>query len=332
MSLPEKFDITQQLIELWLADRDFTADALLCFRSGMSNDVSNIKLLKSVIPLCLASRGKYQTYYFREATKAVSLSPFNHYIITPNYLVLLSEDLSTAQISEDKELIDFYTKYFRNLLNYCDPLVKCSSNILEILGEHIENTQPDSLNVMMPQPCPGRYITPDVIQKYMNNDTMPYKEMFDLVEQHFSVLRQISGTYQTVFSEEGLTNLIETCSMADLPPQYVPPLEKKDIKQMLTYLYREIEKGTVKGIIVKPSALQLPDYISIYVNSNGLHIYTTNAFVYGAYCCNLHICEKSVTRVFTDFMEALPKTTLVYEKEDALKLLKHHISEIDTRY
>ncbi len=330
MSLPEKFDITQQLIELWLANRDFTADALLYFRSGMPNDVSNIKLLKSVIPLCLASRGKYQTYYFHESTKAVSLSPLSHYIITPNYLVLLSEDLSAAQIIEDKELIELYAKYFKKLLNYCDPLVKCSSNIIEVLGEYIENTAPDSLNIMMPQPCPGRYITPDVIRKYMNNDTMPYKEMFDLVEQHFSVLRQISGTYQTVFSEEGLTDLIETCSMADLPPQYVPPLEKKDIKQMLIYLYKEIEKGTVQGIIVKPSALQLPDYISIYVNSNGLHIYTTNSFVYGAYCCNLHICEESVTRVFTDFMKTLPKTTLVYNKEDTLKLLKHHISEIKT--
>lgn len=328
--LPEKLDLTMELMELWLAQKEFTVDALLCFHAEHDSVVKNLQLLRSVIPLCLASRGSYRPYYFCEAPKTATMSPMSYYIITQHYLIQISEDLSIAQIRNDRELIEFYSGFFHNLLECCDPLVYCDSNILEVLQEYISNTSPDSLQVMMPQPCPGRYITPDVIRKYMHNDMMPYKEMFALVEHHFSVLRQITGTYQTVFTEKGLLDLIHTCSMVDLPPQYVPPLEPQDIRQMLRYLYEEIDKGTVQGILVRPTSLQLPDYLSIYVHpKTGLHIYTTNAFVYGAYCCNIHIAEESICRIFSDFMRSLAGSHLVYSKEETLELLAQHISEME---
>ena len=308
MYVPEKLDLTMELMELWLAQCDYSVDALLCFYSNHTSGSKNIQLLRSVIPLCLASRGSYRPYYFCETPKAAALSPMSYYIITPHYLIQLSEDLSMAQIRDDTELIEFYQGFFRNLLECCDPLVRCNSNILEVLQEYISNTSPDSLQIMMPQPCTGRYITPEVIRKYMHNGSMPYKEMYNLVEHHFSVLQQINGTYQTVFTEKGLQDLITTRTMMDLPPQYVPPLENQDIRQMLRYLYDEIDRGSVQGMLVRPTSLQLPDYLSIYVHpKTGLHIYTTNAFVYGAYCCNIHIAEASICRIFYGLCSHLPE-------------------------
>lgn len=330
MYVPEKLDLTMELMELWLAQCDYSVDALLCFYSNHTSGSKNIQLLRSVIPLCLASRGSYRPYYFCETPKAAALSPMSYYIITPHYLIQLSEDLSMAQIRDDTELIEFYQGFFRNLLECCDPLVRCNSNILEVLQEYISNTSPDSLQIMMPQPCTGRYITPEVIRKYMHNGPMPYKEMYNLVEHHFSVLQQISGTYQTVFTEKGLQDLITTRTMMDLPPQYVPPLENQDIRQMLRYLYDEIDRGSVQGMLVHPTSLQLPDYLSIYVHpKTGLHIYTTNAFVYGAYCCNIHIAEASICRIFYGFMQSLAGSNLVYSKADTLQLLAQHIAEME---
>ncbi len=330
MFLPEKLDLTMELMELWLAANDFTVDTLLSFHTRQTSGVRNIRLLRSVIPLCLASRGNYRPYYFCEAPKTATMSPMSYYIITPHYLIQMSEDLTMAQIRDDADLIDFYTGFFHNLLECCDPLVRCNANILEVLQEYISNTSPDSLQVLMPQPCPGRYITPAIIQKYMHNDTMPYREMFNLVEHHFSVLRQITGTYQTVFTEKGLQDLIHSCTMADLPPQYVPPLDPQDIRQMLRYLYDEIDKGSVQGILVRPNSLQLPDYLAIYVHpKTGLHIYSTNAFVYGAYCCNIHIAEESICKIFCDFMQSLAGSSLVYSREDTLQILAQHIAEME---
>ena len=180
----------------------------------------------------------------------------------------------------------------------------------------------------MSQPCPGRYITPEIIQKYLNSDDMPYHPMYDLVEKHFSVLRQDQITYLTVFTEKGLSDLTQTHVLQDMPPQYVPPLEPDDIRQMLTALYKEISDGTISGLILRPTHLQLPDYLTLYVTSAGLHIYTTNAFVFGAYCCNIHIQEPSLCRIFTEFIKNLPGSPLVYTKEETLNLLKQYIAQL----
>ncbi len=46
---------------------------------------------------------------------------------------------------------------------------------------------------------------------------MPYHPMYELVEQHFSVLRQDQITYLTVFTEKGLSDLTQTCVLQDMP-------------------------------------------------------------------------------------------------------------------
>lgn len=97
---------------------------------------------------------------------------------------------------------------------------------------------------------------------------------------------------------------------------------------MLQALHDEIEHGTIQGLIVRPMNLQLPDYLSLYADSkSGIHIYTTNRFLFGAYCCNIHIYEESLCRVFLDFIQSLPGSPMVYSKEETLHLLEQYIAE-----
>lgn len=328
--IPDKLNITMELMELWLNERHFQVTELLSLRSVRNvTNRQNLEKLSSVIPLCLASRGNYKPYYFTEAVGALGVSPMCHYIITPDYLIQISEDLTTAQIRNDPELIIYYSNWFKTLIQNFDPLARCSSNIMEVLMEYIRGTSPDALQVIMSQPCPGRYITKNVIQKYLNSDDMPYDQMYQLVENHFSVLRQIEKNYVTIFTEKGLEDLIRSCVLQDMPPQYVSPLDAADIKSMLQSLYEEIDKGTVEGLIVRPTYLKIPDYLSFYMApETGIHIYTTNAFIYGAYCCDIHIAETSICKMFSDFVQGLPGSPMVYSKEETLGLLRQYIDRI----
>ena len=333
MFLPEKLDLTMEFMELWLNNHKFSVSELLRlyhFSNTLSSDPvrKNLKKLESVIPLCLASQGSYKPYYFTERFHALTLSPLMYYIITPSYLIQISEDLSTARISDDCELIIYYRRFFRERLQNCDLLTQFSSNILEVLQEYINGTSPDTLQVFMSQPCPGRYITPALIRKYLHSDDMPYQSMYALVEQHFSVLRKISQNYLTIFTEKGLSDLVHNGILEDMPPQYVPPLDSSDIRQMLQTLYLEISEGKISGFIVRSTHLQLPDYLSLYASPSGLHLYTTNAFVFGAYCCNIHIREPSLCKVFVEFIKNLPGSPLVYSQEETLHILKQYINQI----
>ena len=98
---------------------------------------------------------------------------------------------------------------------------------------------------------------------------------------------------------------------------------------MLTELYKETENGTITSLIVRPTVLQIPDYLSIYATSQtGLHLYTTNSFVFGAYSSDIHISDTSLCKVFTDFFTGLSGSPMVYSKEETLCLLKQYISLI----
>ena len=328
--LPRKLNLTIDFMESWLDNRIFEVHELLCFESGSYSAAQNLELLHSVIPLCLASRGQYKPYYFHETPKAVSLSPMGYYIISPHYLILFSEDLSTAQIHKEEDLLQYYRIFFKNLLLQCEPLTQCNSDMAGVLNEYITTAIPDSVHITMPQPCIGRYITQEMVEKYMNRYQVSLEEFLPLINQHFSLLRQVESNYYTLFTEEGLQDLIDNRICDDLPQQFVPFLDQEDIYAFIKQLYHEIENGTVIGLIARPTQLHLPNYLSIYINpQTGLHIYTTLKFVFGSYCCNIHITEESIRSLFLDFFHSLPESGLVYSKEDTLYLLKQHIAKME---
>ena len=102
-------------------------------------------------------------------------------------------------------------------------------------------------------------------------------------------------------------------------------------KDQLEYILvdKETEDGTITSLIVRPTVLQIPEYLSIYATSQtGLHLYTTNSFVFGAYSSNIHISDISLCKVFTDFFTGLSGSPMVYSKEETLCLLKQYISLI----
>ena len=148
-----------------------------------------------------------------------------YYIISPHYLILFSEDLSTAQILESEDLISYYRNFFKNLLLQCEPLTQCSSDMAEVLNEYISVAAPDSLHIIMPQPCIGRYIEHNIVKKYLNRSQLPLEPYLSLIDQHYSFLRQVESNYYTIFTEEGLQNLIESRTCDDSPKELIPYLD-----------------------------------------------------------------------------------------------------------
>ncbi len=131
----------------------------------------------------------------------------------------------------------------------------------EVLNEYISVAAPDSLHIIMPQPCIGRYISHNIVEKYLNRSQLPLEPYLSLIDQHYSFLRQVESNYYTIFTEEGLQNLIESRTCDDSPKELIPYLDQSDVCDFLKKLYQEIETGTVLGLIARPTQLHLPDYL-----------------------------------------------------------------------
>ncbi|MCD8050357.1 MAG: hypothetical protein LUE89_01590 [Clostridiales bacterium] len=331
MFLPRGLDLSQDLLELWMTGAQFHVEELFCSPVVTGNDCSqDIPLLERVIPLCLVSRGAYAPYYFRDRPGTMEVNPLNYYLITPRYMIHLSRDLSTAEVHTLKPLIRLFSDHFQRLLERCDLLTTCTSSILDVLRRYTELTSPDNSFFLLSQPCFGRYITSAFIQKYLRTDgTIPLETLSSVGEERFSLLRKVEKDYYTIFSEEGLQLFIDTGVLIEMPPEYVPPIEPADRLLFLTQLRREMEEGTVVGLIVRPSYLRLPDYLEVYVDAEGrIHFDTTNRFLYGAYCCDLRLSEEYLCRAFRQFFQSLPNSKMVYPKKDALRILDDGIGKL----
>lgn len=192
--LPPATDLTTTFMHLWRSGNHFIVDQIFCFSSIVGQDCTqSVQILQQIIPLCLSARDAYRPYYFYENPGPLSVNPLNYYIVTPHYLILLSEEQSTALILCSESLIDFYSKHFCNLLEYCESLITCSTTLTDILKISTDMIDRKSALYLMSQPCFGRYYTPQFITKYFQGGNNSTTKMYKAVEEHFSIVRDIEN-------------------------------------------------------------------------------------------------------------------------------------------
>ncbi len=326
MYLPPQLDLTDAFTTQWLSGKEFHAEQIFCFRAGMRNEVPNIRLLKQLLPLSIASRGKYKPYYFYSHSDAEKLTPFSYYIITPGHLVLLSENLSVAQIHSCKSVIDFYSCYFHGLVEKCETLTDYGTDVTDILNEYKRQDTPPTIRVISHHPCPNRYLDGDLIERYYGKE-IDDPQVLRIIENQAEFVRRIPGDFYSVFAEEGLRDFIDGSFATSKSKEFTPPPNVKDRQKLLKSFREGIDSGEVLGLMVRPTVLTLPENFGILVDEKcGIYLYTIDDFLSGTDTFFLHITEKSIVKVFLDFIHALPGSPMVYSKKDALKIIDKYVN------
>lgn len=322
------------LFRLWRSGRRFTAHqilALLPDHLGVSARLANLRQLNSLLPLSLASAGQYFAYYyFQHSTDPVSADPMPYYIAAPNLLIRLDSQLSTARFEQDPALIALYERHCSQLLGECQPLNSYQDEIQQILDSYMRGTSADSYYTLMTQPCLGRYYTRARIQHHLHPE-LPGREAFiDLCDQRFARLRQLTGEYYTVFTENGLRELAATGIAADLPSELVLPIDPAIRRELLAEFRADIAAGRIHACVADIEKLPIPPYLTLTCDPQfGVHLYATQGFIGGAYACNLHIEESGTGQAFCDFIRSLPQSRYVWPLNRTLDLLDELLRDLD---
>ena len=242
--LDEDNPFTDTLVRLWRCGRHFKINQVISFlpsNSRTNNDQQNIRIIRKILPTALLSDNQYFTYYYFAANSfSGNFHPFPYFIITPHYVISISQDYTTAYIQTDDSLIRFYHKQFEQLKTDCQPLISYSDNWADILSSYMDNTDTAGYFTIMSQPCMGRHYTRDIIEKYIQHD-LPYRrELIEMSVNRFSVLANLNANYYTVFSEAGIEQFVRNGVIADLPSAQVLPLEVSDRLLLLQQLREDI--------------------------------------------------------------------------------------------
>ena len=322
--LPPRLNFVEDFISLWKSGRELRVCHLLCFSQNPGSEfacVEDLRLLRQVIPMCLFSMGRYTPYYYYDQPAAASVNPFCRYMITPRYLVLMTEDFSAAQIYTSQPLISHYRRHFQGLLSRCHVLSRYARDVLDIFRHNMQNVRQNGLAYLMAQPCPGRFYTNEQAEKYLRQDVPNRRELLDMFRVWITRLQEIRGSYITVFSEEGLWEFARTGVLLDVPSGFVEPLEQQDRFTLISQLREETAAEVICACVANPLYLPIPAYLAVYSDlDTGLRIYTNNRYAHGFGTCSIHIAEKGICHAFQDFFASLPDSQLSSSREETLQL------------
>ena len=324
--LPADVSLEDVLGSLWCTGAGIVVRRLVDFmpdRRGPEAVEHNLRVLRRLLPLSLVSRGRMFSYcQFGGDAPAQGVDPLPYLVVTSERLVRLDERLTVAQVECDRDLVDLYRARFEGTVAECQSLCSYSNDPGVVLDSYMSGTGEHGYCTIMSQPCPGRYYTRELIERYVRPDVPHREELVELSDRRFARLRALEGNYRTVFTEAGLRAFARDGVLVDLPRELVSPLDAKTRAGMLRRLKADMLSGSVTACVVDEAYLPIPQHLTFTCDPRfGLHVYATQEFVDGPYACNIHVEEGSIGKAFCSFVDSLPGSRHVYPEERVISIV-----------
>lgn len=175
------------------------------------DNIHNIQILTNLLPSFVAFPGTFEVHYYYSARNRFKqlATAFPYYVITNTHVILLSPTYETAMILSDKAIHEYYLHNYEQLLTRSNTLTSGAQTPLDLLnvlnGVDPSLNYPICLNI---QPTIEKYLTPEMIDKYMLES--PYKEAIrakllerisQLTKERHTILFTMEGL--KLFAEEG---------------------------------------------------------------------------------------------------------------------------------
>ena len=168
------------------------------------DNIHNIQILKNLLPSFAAFPGTFEVHYYYSARNRFKqqATAFPYYVITNTHVILLSPTYETALILSDKAIHEYYLHNYEQLLARSNILTSDAQTPLDLLnvlnGVDPALNYPICLNI---QPTIEKYLTPEMIDKYMLES--PYKDVIraKLLERIGQLTKE---SHTILFTLEGL--------------------------------------------------------------------------------------------------------------------------------
>ncbi|WP_317416099.1 hypothetical protein [Thermophilibacter provencensis] len=331
--LPPEADLADALAGLWRrpgAPRVRQLVSLAPERSGTSARVSNLQAVRRLLQVSLTSGGRFFSYCFYGEGEAASVDPLPFFVVAGSWVARLDESLTLAHVTCDPGLVRLYRERFGRVLGECRPLNSYSADPLDVLGAYMSATDDEGYYTLMTMPCLGRYYTRELIERQVRPGIPGRELIVEAADARFARLRGLSGSYYTVFTEEGLRRFAADGVIVDLPAELVMPLAPLDRARLLRSLAADLSEGAVCALIADPAALAVPPFLTLTADPRfGLHVYAIEGYAGGTYACNLHIDESCMGRALMQFIQSLPRGRLVRPAEQTLEILDELASGLE---
>ena len=296
---------------------------------GQGRENGNLTALLNIIKLVFVGGEGYAPYYvYSPASGARVLTATPYFIVTSRHVILLSEELDTAILGGNKDIIEYYSGFFRMALERATPLLHRVDSLYDLATYYLAiDRKGDSGTscVIESEPCIGSYIREELIDKKLAPELKHREEIKTLVAKHFENMRRVASSTTGIFSIAGLDYLLETGHISGVPTSYYCPLDRGEIRGLILQYLGDVKQKGFSSFAVDPEKFMIPMFTSISIDKlSGVHFLTSTDARFGT----LYINEHSMVEAFDDFCSSIVKSGLVYSREETIGILENYLSRL----
>lgn len=211
----------------------FTAER----RADISDDVNyNLKLMKHILPLSMQDRINYYPYYcYGNSMGKIQVSPYPWFLLSSEWLLLVSGDADTALLCSDRTAVDNYCGEIRKQLEKMKPLIFKAEQIGNALDFYIQTCVAEKMPLYSLEyyPCIVRAYTKEMFLDYARADILQDGAALIQAVEGLAGYSKQCRPYDAFLMMEGLEHFVQT---GDLGPRYgtlLRPFSEEDRREIL---------------------------------------------------------------------------------------------------
>lgn len=314
---PEHMDLSNLL----LGDprsNNFDICNIICLNNHNPSDAQNIsayniKCLETLMPLYIHQKNFCSQYYYDNVTMhfhSVNVMPCM--ILTGSSAITCSADLSFGIAHTDPAVVAMLRDVFRKYKASSHPLTDKNSWSAEDFENQLRHFSSRESILFGPEPYICSWLTSEVLQKYLTEESMQSKEIIPAFSSYLSAWKKYMETAEITWctTRSSLEYFMATGHIASLPEGLMRPLSCHDRHLYLEYLYNQSKTRPLR--LIKGPLERTGNHFHLYINAQTVFL----TFPESRHSISgLTIREPSLVDSFFDLFASLKKSGQFTQKE-----------------
>lgn len=306
---------------------------VLPFTKDTKTELNNLEALFGVLPFCIAPGCAYHPwfYYSTAPLYADASTPFSFYLYTNQRLLWFTDNLETAALISNDDLLAAYRERFDQAVKLSKPLIHrapSAEQMISASASFYASAEPYQTYSLELQPCLGPFLTKEMMERVVNLEEDGTEELAHALYEYYQTTTPRMTKITSICWGRGLDLFIDEGRLCAFPPVYARAFDQRDRLELLQRFHQSVMDGKSLLYFVNESRFPFAEVFSLHCQGEKKASFEVHDRVTQLYASILFE-EQSLCGALYDFIQSMPDGEWVYSKEESLAILERGVARCE---
>lgn len=322
---PDYSEFIKLLNIIFQEKSDCEVNHIICFQKNTNfenEEPYNLQCLYLLMPMLINKYSYFPRYYHGMPNQDMSMLAMPYFIITEQYLLLYSYNMSNLILTSDEDIKIYYKKFYEEAYKKSNILV----NIIDNFHDYIEflynaETVPhEKEHYLYIEPCAGHHLSKECNSEIIKEEVNNRQTIVNLLNARADIWQSNNTKIIDYFYFDAFIDEMQTGKALEAYSEMYNSLTPNHKNTMINNVINDINKGRLDIIIIKPDKFKLTEYIEVMAYENNVCSLVVKLPKNDVKL--IVIKDPELMYAFFDFLDWLKNSNLVYTREESEVMLK----------